>query len=208
MEQINTFWNWFRDNNNEIFNLTTDSDYNITHHLCWLNEFLIDFCPKLYLILILPANKEMKAELIVSSEDPALYHCASVLVEHAPKVVKWKYITLQLPQALKATSATDTKFNTIKDVDLKSGDSENITAFHQPTYLIISFRSYTIICKAENVDDALLYLTHQLLKCNTNLELTFVEIERDATTQTDLTHFRELQFHIDHINHARNKSDL
>ena len=195
MEQINTFWNWFRDNQQEILNLTNESDQVFTHHLYWLNELLTNYCSALELFLILPTADRQKPELIITTKDPVHYHSVSALVEHAPRLPKWKIVSLQLP----ATSE-DFLDNVMLDVTLKT---EGSTVVHEPnmnSIFVIRLRTYTIICNMGCADDAIAYCAHSILRWPLHNELSFVQVKDGERMAGSLFRYYEMCFYVDTVN--------
>jgi hypothetical protein len=60
MRAINTFWNWFQDNNKTIQNLINETPKNQKHISFWINKNLGYYCKEIDFILVFPNNNKSK----------------------------------------------------------------------------------------------------------------------------------------------------
>ena len=85
MRKINTFWNWFQDNNQTIKNLSNETSKNQKHICFWLNRHLGYYCKELDFIIVFPKKEKEKAELIITANgNPEYFNQVVELINQAP----------------------------------------------------------------------------------------------------------------------------
>ena len=116
---INIFWNWFRDNKNEISDLPNLPPRDQAGHLYWLNINLKYYSPLIDLVLIFPKGKS-KPQMIFSTSSKKAFQDAVRLINHAPKRIKWS----------------------IRSVELTAVDAEGFAILQEPTLSIDAGNKY------------------------------------------------------------------
>ena len=92
MKSINTFWNWFQDNNQTIKNLSNETTKSQKNICFWLNKHLGYYCKGLDFIIVFPKKENEKAELIITANgNPEYFNQVVELVNHAPLLKHWKF---------------------------------------------------------------------------------------------------------------------
>lgn len=92
MRKINTFWNWFQDNNQTIKNLKSHA-YQDKIKICnCFNKQLGYYCKELDFIIVFPKNENQKSELIITANgNPEHIETVSNLISNAPILRYWKF---------------------------------------------------------------------------------------------------------------------
>jgi len=92
MKKINTFWNWFQDNNQTIKNCSNETPENQKKILFWLDKNLKYYGKEIGFMLVLPKKPSEKAEFIITAiGNPDNFRKVIDLVDSAPKLRTWKF---------------------------------------------------------------------------------------------------------------------
>ena len=98
MRKINTFWNWFQDNNQTIKNFineTPKSQKQISH---WIKHRLGFYSKELDYMIIFPKKPTEKTELIITANgNPEYFTRVTELIKHAPVLKHWKFTAFIQP---------------------------------------------------------------------------------------------------------------
>jgi hypothetical protein len=98
MRKINTFWNWFQDNNQTIKNLFNETPNNQKQICYWLNKQLGYYCKELDFMIVLPKKENQKAELIITAKgNPEYFSQVIKLIDKAPVLRYWKFTAFIQP---------------------------------------------------------------------------------------------------------------
>ena len=98
MRKINTFWNWFQDNNQTIKNINNETTENQEHILFWTNKHLGYYCKEIDFIIIFPNASKDKTEFIITANgNPEYFNQVIALIDNAPKLKAWKFTAVLLP---------------------------------------------------------------------------------------------------------------
>ena len=98
MRKINTFWNWFQDNNQTIKNLINETPKTQKHLYFWLNRHLGYYCKELDFLIIFPKKEKEKAELIITANgNPNFFSQVTELIKKAPALRHWKFTAFIQP---------------------------------------------------------------------------------------------------------------
>jgi hypothetical protein len=85
MRAINTFWNWFQDNNQTIQNLINETPKNQKHISFWINKNLSYYCKEIDFMIVFPKIGNTKSELIITANNnPEYFNQVIDLVDNAP----------------------------------------------------------------------------------------------------------------------------
>ncbi|MFV8351750.1 hypothetical protein [Flavobacterium sp. XS2P14] len=98
MKKINTFWNWFQDNNKTIQNLINEIPKNQKHICFWINKNLSYYCKEIDFIIVFPKNGNTKSELIITANgNPEYFNQVIDLIDNAPQLKNWKFTAFIQP---------------------------------------------------------------------------------------------------------------
>jgi hypothetical protein len=99
MKKINTFWNWFQDNNQTIKNLISETPENKKDILFWLNKHLHYYCKEIDFIIVFPKKPTDKNKLIIAANgNPAYFKQVVDLIDNAPRLRTWIFIAFIQPK--------------------------------------------------------------------------------------------------------------
>ena len=85
MKKINTFWNWFQDNNQTIKNLINETPVNQKHISFWINKNLNYYCKEIDFILVFPKNNNKSELILTANGNPNLFEQVVNLVDNSPQ---------------------------------------------------------------------------------------------------------------------------
>jgi hypothetical protein len=98
MRKINSFWNWFQDNNQTIKNLINETPINQKQICYWLNKQLGYYCKELDFMIVFPKKENQKSELIITANgNPEYFNQVIQLIDNAPQLRHWKFTAFMQP---------------------------------------------------------------------------------------------------------------
>lgn len=125
MRKINSFWNWFQDNNQTIKNVFNETPKNQQQIFFWLNKHLHYYCNEIDFIIVFPKMPIGKSELIITANgNPTYFKQVTDLVDNAPKLKTWKFTAFiqQTDRIDKILDGFDDP-HTIPAITVKTNDS-------------------------------------------------------------------------------------
>ena len=92
MRKINTFWNWFQDNNQTIQSLIFETPANQKHISFWMSKNLGYYSKEIDFMIVFPINRSTKSELIITANgNPEYFKQVVDLIDNAPQLRNWKF---------------------------------------------------------------------------------------------------------------------
>ena len=169
MRKINTFWNWFQDNNQTIKNLINETPKNQKHISFWINKNLGYYCKEIDFMIVFPKIGNTKSELIITANgNPAYFNQVIQLIDSAPILKNWKFTALIQPleDIEKVMDGLDTPY-IFKDITLKTSElkflpinnKENIRKLD----IIIFFKQFNIHCNNQTLNQVIYIILQDLL---------------------------------------------
>lgn len=208
MKTINTFWNWFQDNQHTIKNLINEPPETQKNISYWIHKNLGYYCKEIDFMIVFPKNQKKKTEFIITSNgNSEHFHQVIDLIDNAPVVRTWKFTAFIKPiQANeKATSHLD-KPCIIQDISLKS-DELKFTPLNQDNKakksdIIIYMKNNQIHCNNESLNQAIFIILQDLLGKNIPYQkINLVQLANlPDTEEENLIHLYDLQLYIDNYN--------
>lgn len=213
MKSINTFWNWFQDNNQNIKNVFNETPKNQKHIFFWLSKHLHYYCKEIDFIIIFPKKPTDKSELIITANgDPTYFKQVMDLVDNAPKLRTWKFTAfIQLKENIeKIIEGLDNPYIfpeiTIKTSEIKFlplGYDEESKKIDITVYL----KNYNIHCDTKTWEQALYIIMQDLLGEKALYQnINFVQLAQMPDKEEELIELYDLQFFIDDLNNNLFKS--
>ena len=207
MKSINTFWNWFQDNNQTIKNLSNETTKSQKNICFWLNKHLGYYCKGLDFIIVFPKKEKEKAELIITANgNPEYFNQVVELVNHAPLLKHWKFTAFIQPTDSidKIIDGLDEPYIfpeiTIKTSEIKFlplGYDEESKKIDITVYL----KNYNIHCDTKTWEQALYIIMQDLLGEKALFQsINFVQLAQMPDNEEDLIHLYDFQLFIDTLN--------
>ncbi|CAD0006045.1 hypothetical protein [Flavobacterium salmonis] len=207
MRKINTFWNWFQDNNQTIKNLSSENPKNQKHICFWLNRHLGFYCKELDFMIVLPKEEKQKAELIITANgNPEYFEQVVQLVNNATVLRNWKFTAFIQPteNIEKIIEGLDEPY-VFPEITIKSSKIKfqplNYDEESKKLDIIIYLKNYNIHCCTKTWQQAIYIILQDVLgEKSPHQNINFVQLAKMPKQVEELIELYELQFYIDEIN--------
>jgi hypothetical protein len=204
MKKINTFWNWFQDNNQTIKKLIHETPQNQQYIIFWINKNLSYYCREIDFIIVYPKKENSKAEFIVTANGNSTYfQQVTALIDNAPRLRTWKFNTFLKPteQIIQIIEELEKPY-IIRENTLKAKNLYFISLDHdQETDKLeihIYLKNYNILCNTKTLDQALSIIIIELLGEKTaSKTISFVQLAQLEDLEQKLIKLYELQYYLD-----------
>ena len=213
MKSINTFWNWFQDNNQNIKNVFNETQKNQKHIFFWLNKHLHYYCKEIDFIIAFPKKPTSKAELIITANgNPTYFKQVTDLVDKAPQLRTWKFTAFIQPKENieKNIEGLDNPY-IFPEITLKTSDIEFLPIGYDEESkkldITVNLKNYNIHCDTETWEQALHIIMQDLLGEKILYQsINFVQLAQMPDKEEKLIELYDLQFFIDDLNNNLFKS--
>ena len=207
MRKINTFWNWFQDNNQTIKNFineTPKSQKQISH---WIKHRLGFYSKELDYMIIFPKKPTEKTELIITANgNPEYFTRVTELIKHAPVLKHWKFTAFIQPTVHieKTIDGLDEPY-VFQEITIKTSEIKFLPlAYDEKTKklnIIVYLKNYNIHCDTKTWKQAIYIIMQDLLgEKSLYQNINFVQLACLPTNTEELIELYDLQFYIDTIN--------
>ena len=207
MRKINTFWNWFQDNNQTIKNFineTPKSQKQISH---WIKHRLGFYSKELDYMIIFPKKPTEKTELIITANgNPEYFTQVTELIKHAPVLKHWKFTAFIQPTVHieKIIDGLDEPY-VVQEITIKTSEIKFLPlAYNEKTKklnIIVYLKNYNIHCDTKTWNQAIYIIMQDLLgEKSLYQNINFVQLACLPTNTEELIELYDLQFYIDTIN--------
>ena len=207
MRKINTFWNWFQDNNQTIKNFineTPKSQKQISH---WIKHRLGFYCKELDYMIIFPKKQTEKTELIITANgNPEYFTRVTELIKHAPVLKHWKFTAFiqRTVHIEKIIDGLDEPY-VFQEITIKTSEIKFLPlAYDEKTKklnIIVYLKNYNIHCDTKTWNQAIYIIMQDLLgEKSLYQNINFVQLACLPTNTEELIELYDLQFYIDTIN--------
>jgi hypothetical protein len=194
MRAINTFWNWFQDNNQTIQNLINETPKNQKHILFWINKHLGYYCKEIDFLIVFPKNGNTKSKLIITANGNITYfRQVADLIDNAPQLRNWKFT---------AFIQSIQKINQI------------INELEQPYIIqediIIFVKNYHLYCDTKTLEQAIfIIMQDQRVGSSLYININFVQLKqlpKNYDLVRDFIHLYEFEIHLDKYRLKQNQA--
>ena len=204
MKSINTFWNWFQDNNQTIKNLINETPKNQKHISFWINKNLSYYCKEIDFMIVFPKKENSKAEfIIIANGNPNYFNQVITLVDNAPVLKSWKFTAFIQPTAEidKIINGLDEPY-IFQDVVLKISDLKfkplQYNENNEKMDIIIFLKNYNLFCDTKTVRQAIYIILQDLLgEKIVYQKISLVQLAQMPQKNEELIEFYELQHYLD-----------
>ena len=207
MRKINTFWNWFQDNNQTIKNFineTPKSQKQISH---WIKHRLGFYSKELDYMIIFPKKPTEKTELIITANgNPEYFTRVTELIKHAPVLKHWKFTAFIQPTVHieKIIDGLDEPY-VFQEITIKTSEIKFFfLSYDEKTKklnIIVYLKNYNIHCDTKTWKQAIYIIMQDLLgEKSLYQNINFVQLACLPTNTEELIELYDLQFYIDTIN--------
>lgn len=205
MRKINTFWNWFQDNNQTIKSLNNETIEKQEHILFWINKQLGYYCKEIDFIIIFPNTTEDKTEFTITCNgNPEYFNQVIALIDHAPKLRAWKFTAILL---LSQVERRDIPI--FSDITLKSNDSKFLSLDYnknaEKVNIFIQLKNKKIICNTKTFSQVIVLISQdQLSEVIVYKNNTLVQLPQEPQENTQSIQLYDLETLTEILNKQNN----
>lgn len=204
MKKINTFWNWFQDNNQTIKNLINETPKNQKHISFWINKNLNYYCKEIDFMIVFPKNGNTKSELIITANgNPEYFNQVIDLVHNAPQLKNWKFTAFIQPteDIEKVMDGLDRPY-VFQDITLKASELKFIAINYEENIqkldIIIFFKYFNIHCNNKTLNQAIYIILQDLLgEKSLYQNINLIHLAQMPDNTEELVYLHDLQSFID-----------
>jgi hypothetical protein len=209
MKKINTFWNWFQDNNQTIKNILNETPKSQKHIFFWLNKHLHYYCKGIDFIIAFPKKPTDKTRLIITANgNPEYFKQVVDLIDNAPRLRTWIFVALIQPteDIEKIMDGLDNPY-IFKDITIKASDimflplncDESCKKFDIMVYL----KNYNIHCNTKTWQQAIYIIMQDIFGEKQLYEhINFVQLAQLPDNNEELIRLYDFQMFLDILNLA------
>ena len=204
MKKINTFWNWFQDNNQRIKNSCNESPEKQKEILFWLGKNLSYYCREIDFIIVFPKKENSKTEFIVTANGSSNYfQQVTLLIDNAPRLRTWKFTAFLMPteQINKAIEKLEKPY-IIRENTLKAKNLNFIALDHDhETHkfeIQIYLKNYNLLCNTKTLSQVIcIILQNQMTQESLSQNSNFVQLAQLPDIAQNGIKLQDLQYYLD-----------
>jgi hypothetical protein len=204
MKKINTFWNWFQDNNQTIKKLINETPENQKHILFWLGKNLSYYCREIDFIIVFPKKENSKTEFIVTANGSSNYfQQVALLIDNAPRLRTWKFTAFLMPtEKINKVIEELEKPYIIRENTLKAKNLNFIALDHDhETHnfeIQIYLKNYNLLCNTKTLSQVIyIILQNQMTQESLSQNSSFVQLAQLPDIEHSLIKLQDLQYYLD-----------
>lgn len=207
MRAINTFWNWFQDNNQTIKNLINETPKNQKYISFWINKNLSYYCKEIDFMIVFPKNGNTKSELIITANGNTEYFNHVIdLVDNAPQLKNWKFTAFIQPTERidKIIDGLDKPY-IFQEITLKASEFKFLTLeYHKKTHkfdIIVFFKNYNLYCDTKTLQQAIFIILQDILGENyLSKNINLVQLAQMPDNKEELIYLYDFQMFLEILN--------
>lgn len=204
MKKINTFWNWFQDNNQRIKNSCNESPEKQKEILFWLGKNLSYYCREIDFIIVFPKKENSKTEFIVTANGSSNYfQQVTLLIDNAPRLRTWKFTAFLMPteQINKVIEELEKPYiireNTLKAKNLNFTTLDHDHETHK-FEIQISLKNYNLLCNTKTLSQVIcIILQKQMTQESLSQNSNFVQLAQLPDIAQNGIKLQDLQYYLD-----------
>jgi hypothetical protein len=204
MRKINTFWNWFQDNNQTIKNLINETPKTQKHLYFWLNRHLGYYCKELDFLIIFPKKEKEKAELIITANgNQNFFSQVNELIKKAPALRHWKFTAFIQPteNINKIIEGLDEPY-VFQEITIKTSEIKflplNYDDQTKKLDITVYLKNFKLYCNTKTWEQAIYIIIQDLLgEKSAYQNINFVQLAQMPNNHEEFIHLYELQYFID-----------
>jgi hypothetical protein len=204
MKKINTFWNWFQDNNQRIKNSCNESPEKQKEILFWLGKNLSYYCREIDFIIIYPKKENSKVEFIVTANGSSNYfQQVALLIDNAPRLRTWKFTAFLMPreQINKVIEELERPY-IIPEIILKAAKLHFSALDHdeetEKIEIWIYLKNYNLLCNTKTLSQVIcIILQNQMTQESLSQNSNFVQLAQLPDIAQNGIKLQDLQYYLD-----------
>jgi hypothetical protein len=201
MRKINTFWNWFQDNNQTIKNLINETPLNQKHISFWISKNLSYYCKEIDFLIVFPKKGNTKSELIITANgNPDYFSPVINLVDNAPQLRNWKFTAfIQPTERIEEIMNDLDKPYIFQDIILKTSDLKFLALDYDDEKskldLIVYLNNYTLHCSNKTLEQAIFIITDVLEHYSMKKNVNFVQLAQTDDNEDGIVYLYDSQLY-------------
>lgn len=207
MKKINTFWNWFQDNNQIIKNLINETSKNQKNISFWINKNLSYYCKEIDFMIVYPKNSNGKTELILTANgNPEYFEQVLNLVDNAPQLKNWKFTAfIQSTERIdKMIDGFDEPY-IFREITLKASELTFLPLeYHEISHkldIVVFLKNYNLYCDTKTLQQAIFIIMQDIVgEKSLYQNINFVQLAQAPENKEGLIHLYDFQLFLDNLN--------
>jgi hypothetical protein len=204
---MNTFWNWFQDNNQTIKNLINETPKNQKHISFWINKNLSYYCKEIDFMIVFPKSSTGKTELILTANgNPEYFNQVIDLVDNAPQLKNWKFTAFIQPteRIEEIMKGLDEPY-IFHEITLKASELTFLPLeYHELSQkfdIVVFLKSYNLYCDTKTLQQAIFIIIQDIVgEKSLYLNINFVQVAQVPDNKDGLIKLYELHQYLDNLN--------
>jgi hypothetical protein len=204
MKKINTFWNWFQDNNQRIKNVINENSENQKHITFWISKNLSYYCKEIDFMIVYPKNSNEKTEFIITANgNPNFFQQVVNLIDNAPQLRTWKFTAFIQP-----TERIDEMINDrddpyiFQEFTLKASELKFLPLQFQEESnkldIIVYLKNYNLYCHTKTLQQAIFVILQDLVgEKSVYQNINLVQLAQEKEEQEGVIKLYDLQKYLD-----------
>ena len=209
MRKINTFWNWFQDNNQTIKNLINENQKNQKHICFWINKNLNYYCKEIDFMIVFPINNNNnnKSELILTANgNPEYFNQVLDLVDNAPHLKNWIFTAFIQPMERidELMKGLDDPY-IFHEIALKASELTFLQLeYHELSHkvdIVVFLKSYNLYCDTKTLQQAIFIIMQDIVgEKSLYQNINFVQLAQVPNNKEGLIKLYDFQLFLDNLN--------
>jgi hypothetical protein len=206
MKKIITFWNWFQDNQQTIYNLQTETSKNRKYISFWITKHLNYYSPGIEFVISFPKKPNKSATLTITANgNPEYFNAVTNLIDQAPKIKNWTFEAfIQPKENLELFSEERDHPFIFQDLTIKASQARFLPLDCNETCdkfnIIVYLKNYNIHCNTHNWKEALYIIMQSIFGEKFTLKhLSFVQLAQYPDDDSEAIELYLLENYIDHF---------
>ena len=211
MKKINTFWNWFQDNNQTIKNLINETPLNQKHISFWLSKNLSYYCKEIDFMIVFPVsnnnNNNNKSELIITANgNPEYFNQVINLVDNAPQLKNWKFTAFIQPteKIEEIMKGLDEPY-IFHEITLKASELTFLPVeYNELSHkldIVVFLKSYNLYCDTKTLQQAIFIIMQDIVgEQSLYQNINFVQLAQVPDYKEGLIQLYDFQLFLDNLN--------
>jgi hypothetical protein len=204
MKKINTFWNWFQDNNQRIKNSCNESPEKQKEILFWLGKNLSYYCREIDFIIVFPKKENSKTEFIVTANGSSNYFQQVILlIDNAPRLRTWKFTAFIQPteRINEIINGLDEPY-IFHEITLKASELTFLPLeYHEISHkldIVVFLKNYNVYCDTKTLQQAIFIIMQDIVgEKSLYQNINFIQLAQAPDNKEGLIKLYDLQLYID-----------
>ena len=212
MKKINTFWNWFQDNNQTIKNLINETPKNQKHISFWLSKNLSYYCKEIDFMIVFPINNNKSELILTANGNPDYFNHVINLIDNSPQLKNWKFTAfIQRSERINEIIKGLDEPYIFHEITLKASEITFLPLdYHeviQKFDIIVFLKNYNLYCDTKTLQQAIFIIIQDILgEKSLYQNINFVQLAQVPDNKEGLIKLYELHQYLDNYESKQNQA--